>query len=242
LLTGQERPIFARAGQPAAAGLVGDNPLQPDDVIDWSYFFDVGGDTAQPSRPLDTLISDTLFSLPVAALPPGPGADGKDTPSERNLARRNILRASEPSSVLTGAVGLATGEEVERYARRRIRDLPDSTPAVERVLGEHLKRAGFDPRALDARTPFWLYVLAEAEGTEHAERLGQLGSHIVDEFLLGSLRCDEASILYARPAALEGWGPTAAIARDRRYSMPELIAYLQQNASVGGAPVRLFTR
>lgn len=88
ILTGQPRPIFAATGQPETIGLVGDNPLQPGDVIDWSYFFDFGGEkTAQASRPLDTLISDKLFYLPIAALPPGPAADGKDTPSERNLAR-----------------------------------------------------------------------------------------------------------------------------------------------------------
>ena len=235
LLTGQPRPIFAAAGQPEAAGLIGDNPLQPGDVIDWRYFFDTSAKTAQASRPLDTLISDKLFSLPIAALPPGPAADGKDTPSERNLPRRNILRASEPTSDLTGAVGLATGEEVERYAARRIPGLHDATAEVRQVLAMRLASAGFDPDFLGASTPLWLFVLAEAESTEHSQRLGELGSHIVDEFLLGSLRCDEASVLYAAPADLHGWGPTERIARHRRYSMPELIAYLQANA-IGERP------
>ena len=230
LLTGQARPIFAAASQPEAAGLIGDNPLQPGDVIDWRYFFDTSEKSAQASRPLDTLISDKLFSLPIAALPPGPAADGKDTPSERNLPRRNILRASEPTSDLTGAVGLATGEEVERYAARRILGLHDATAEVRQVLAMRLASAGFDPDFLGASTPLWLFVLAEAESTEHSQRLGELGSHIVDEFLLGALRCDEASVLYPPPADLHGWGPTETIARHRRYSMPELIAYLQANA------------
>ena len=77
---------------------------------------------------------------------------------------------------------------------------------------------------------------------EYSQRLGELGSHIVDEFLLGSLRCDEASVLYAAPADMHGWGPTERIAHHRRYSMPELIAYLQANATVRGQPVRLFSR
>jgi Animal haem peroxidase len=244
VLTGQDRPIFAGAGQPETAGLVGDNPLKPGDVIDWSYFFDTNGQTqtAQPTRPLDTLISDKLFSLPVAAIPPGPDANGKDTSTERNLPRRNILRASEPTSNLTGAVGLATGEEVERYAELRISGLHDATAAVRKILATRLASAGFDPNYLAARTPLWLFILAEAEATQHSRRLGELGSHIVDEFLLGSLRCDEASILYAAPGDLQGWGPTATIAQTRRYSMPELIAYLQGYAMVGGQPVRLFSR
>ena len=242
MLTGQPRPLFAAADQPEAVGLVGDNPLQPRDVIDWSYFFDTSGQTAQPTRPLDTLISDVLFSLPIAALPPGPDANGKDTSTERNLARRNILRASEPTSRLTGAVGLATGEEVERYAARRIPGLHDATAEVRQVLAMRLASAGFDPDFLGASTPLWLFVLAEAESTEHSQRLGELGSHIVDEFLLGALRCDETSVLYAARAGLHGWGPTERIARHRRYSMPELIAYLQANAMVSGQPVRLFSR
>ena len=242
ILTGQPRPIFAAAGQAATVGLVGDNPLQPGDVIDWSYFFDVGGATAQATRPLDTLISDTLFSLPVAALPPGPAADGKDTPSERNLPRRNLLRASEPNSVVTGSVGLATGEEAERYAQRRIAGLHDATAEVKSLLAARLKSAGFKPDALGALTPLWLFVLAEAETTQASRRLGELGSHIVDEFLLGSLYCDLSSVLYAPPADLQGWGPTATVAQNRRYSMPELIAYLQANAIVGGQPIRLSGR
>jgi Animal haem peroxidase len=242
ILTGQPRPIFAAAGQAETLGLVGDNPLRPGDVIDWSYFFDFGGATAQATRPLDTLISDKLFSLPVAALPPGPAPDGKDTPSERNLPRRNLLRASEPNSVLTGSVGLAAGEEAERYAQRRIPGLDDAIAAVKSLLAERLKNAGFKPDALSGLTPLWLFVLGEAESTQQSRRLGELGSHIVDEFLLGSLSCDMGSVLYAAPADLRGWGPTAAIAQNRRYSMPELIAYLQANATVGGRPIRLSGR
>jgi hypothetical protein len=224
VLTGQPRPLFAAAGQPEAVGLVGDNPLQPGDVIDWSYFFDTSGQTAQPTRPLDTLISDVLLSLPIAALPPGPDANGKDTSTERNLARRNILRASEPTSRLTGAVGLATGEEAERYAQERIKGLQDATTAVRRTLGARLAGAGFDPHLLNGRTPLWLFILAEAESTQHSQNLGELGSHIVDEFLLGSLRCDQASVLYALhaiPNGLNGWGPTETIAQNHRYSMPD---------------------
>jgi hypothetical protein len=47
---------------------------------------------------------------------------------------------------------------------------------------------------------------------------------------------------YAAQADLRGWGPTERIARHRRYSMPELITYLQAYAMVSGQPVRLFSR
>ncbi len=243
LLTGQPRPIFAPAGQPDTAGLVGDNPLQPGDVIDWSHFYDVYGaaeDSAQPGRPVDTLISDRLFNLPIAALPPGPDANGKDTSTERNLPRRNLMRASEPTSRITGSVGLATGEEMEAYAQQRIPGLHDSTTEVRKLLAERLQSAGFGPNLLARRTPLWQFILAEAESTQGSQRLGELGSHIIDEFLLGSLRCDQGSVLYAAASDLQGWGPTEAIAQNGRYSMPELITYLQGNAKVDGQPIRLY--
>ena len=245
LLTGQPRPIFAAANDPETVGLVGDNPVQPGDVIDWSHFYDVYGvdqkdESAQPGRPVDTLISDKLFNLPIAALPPGPDANGKDTSTERNLPRRNLMRASEPTGLITGSVGLATGEEAEAYARQRIPGLHDPTNEVRKVLAARLQSAGFDPNLLARRTPLWLFILAEAESTQASQRLGELGSHIIDEFLLGSLHCDQGSVLYAAADDLQGWGPTQTIAQNRRYSMPELIAYLQADAKVDGHAIRLF--
>jgi hypothetical protein len=245
LLTGQPRPIFASANDPETVGLVGDNPVQPGDVIDWSHFYDVYGvdqkdESAQPGRPVDTLISDKLFNLPIAALPPGPDANGKDTSTERNLPRRNLMRASEPTGLITGSVGLATGEEAEAYAQQRVPGLHDPTNEVRKVLAARLQSAGFDPNLLAQRTPLWLFILAEAESTQASQRLGELGSHIIDEFLLGSLHCDQGSVLYAASGDLQGWGPTAAIAQNGRYSMPELVGYLQADARVDGKPIRLF--
>jgi hypothetical protein len=245
LLTGQPRPIFAAAGTPETVGLVGDNPLLPADVIDWSHFYDVYGSgqkdqSAQPGRPVDTLISDKLFNLPVAAVPPGPDANGKDTSAERNLPRRNLMRASEPTSAITGSVGLATGEEMQAYAQQRIPGLRDSTKEVRKVLADRLQSAGFDQNLLKRRTPLWLFILAEAESTQASGRLGELGSHIIVEFLLGSLHCDHGSVLYASAGELQGWGPTGTIAQNGRYSMPELIGYLQANAKLNGQPIHLF--
>jgi hypothetical protein len=245
LLTGQPRPIFASANDPETIGLVGDNPVQSGDVIDWSRFYDVDGvdqkdESAQPGRPVDTFISDKLFSLPIAAIPPGPDANGKDTSTERNLPRRNLMRASEPTALITGSVGLATGEEMEAYAQQRIPGLHNSTNEVRKVLGERLRSAGFSPNLLARRTPLWLFILAEAESTQASQRLGELGSHLIDEFLLGALRCDQGSVLYAATSDLQGWSPTETIAQSGRYSMPELIAYLQADAKVDGQAIRLF--
>jgi hypothetical protein len=47
-------------------------------------------------------------------------------------------------------------------------------------------------------------------------------------------------VLYAATSDLQGWGPTETIAQNGRYSMPELIGYLQGNARVDGQPIRLY--
>jgi hypothetical protein len=243
LLTGQPRPIFALSGEAETTGLVGNNPLAPADVVDWSHFYDVYGSayaSAQPGRPVDTLISERLFNLPIAAIPPGPDVNGRDTSTERNLPRRNLMRASGQTGLITGSVGLATGEEMEAYAQQRIPGLHDSSKEARNVLSSRLQNAGFDRGLLASRTPLWLFILAEAESTQSGQRLGELGSHIIDEFLLGSLHCDPGSVLYASENDPHGWEPTETIGQSRRYSMPELIGYLQADAKVGGQPIRLF--
>ena len=47
-------------------------------------------------------------------------------------------------------------------------------------------------------------------------------------------------MLYAAASDLQGWGPTGTIAQNGRYSMPELVGYLQANAKLGGHPIHLF--
>jgi hypothetical protein len=242
VLTGSPRPIFAEGTQAATVGLLGDNPLQPQDVIDWSYFFDTAPGTAQPSRPLDTLVSDKLFSLPVHALPPGNGAGGRDTPSERNLARRNILRASTATDMLSGAVGLGTGEAEMAYALVRIPGMSDTRNTIHQVMGQRLTASGFAPDSFAGRTPLWLYVLAEAEAMQDSKNLGEMGSHIVDEFLLGGLQCDEDSVLHAKPKHMKGWGPTETILAQHRYSLPDLINYVSSHATVNGQSIRITSR
>lgn len=242
LLTGSDRPIFAAFGEPTSDGLGGATPMLTKDVVDWSYLFDFGGKTATPSRPFDSLVSDKLFSLPQATLPPGNGADGVDTSNERNLPRRNVLRAAHKSFKLNNSVGLGTGEELAAYALARIPGLEDPSAQVDAVLGKHLTAAGFAADAFAGRTPMWLYIIGEGEATAASEHLGEIGSHVVDDFILGSLKCDGASVLNVPSSSLTGWGPVEAIAKNHRYSMPELISYLTNNASANGAPYRLTSR
>ena len=122
LRAGEERPLFAAAGQPETEGLVGDNSLQPGNVIDWRFFFDLGGETAQAVRPLDTLISDKLFSLPVAAIPPAPS-------QRQGHLDRTQPAAPQPACGRPNRLGLLTGRSAWRPAKRpRLRAATHSRP------------------------------------------------------------------------------------------------------------------
>ena len=242
ILTGQPRPIFAAAGQAADGRACRRQSVAAGrrDRLELFLRFrrcDRAGDPA--ARHLD--LRHAVLAAGGSASS-GAGRGRQRHPLRAQPAAPQPLPRVRAEFGVTGSVGLATGEEAERYAQRRIAGLHDATAEVKSLLAARLKSAGFKPDALGALTPLWLFVLAEAETTQASRRLGELGSHIVDEFLLGSLYCDMGSVLYAPPADLQGWGPTAAIVQNRRYSMPELIAYLQANAIVGGRSIRLYGR
>jgi hypothetical protein len=247
LRAGQPRAIFVRNdvhGTPLPdvpeKGLEADRALPPDDIINWTYFFDAGGKAVQHGRPLDTLISERLFSLPTSTIPPGNGPGGKDTPEERNLPRRNILRASQNSASLKGAVTLATGEETWDYLKGRIPDLVNNKARVIQTLKDRIGGEGYPRESFDSTIPLWLWILAEAEGTENSTRLGEVGSHLVGEFIFGSLACDSDSIIAHRgDADLAWWRPTKEVASTGRYSMPQLIGYLEESSKRLGSPLRL---
>ena len=184
LLAGEVRPIFsAPEGMPdkpgvSAIGLEAATALPQRDVIDWSFFFDVGGTAEQPGRPLDASLVERLFAMPVAALPPGTDPiTGKDTPDERNLARRNILRASH-SDRLAGSVGLATGEEVLTRLSAAISGFPGHEADVTSLLAQKLASQGFSLDDFQQKIPLWIWILAEAELGHHS-RLGALGTRVV---------------------------------------------------------------
>lgn len=238
LLAGEVRPIFSapdgvsNAPGVSATGLEAVNPLPSRDVIDWSFFFDIDGMTEQQGRPLDALIVERLYEMPVAALPPGNDpVTGKDTPDERDLARRNLLRSAGPNTRLPGAVGLATGEEALARAAAAIPGFDGNVSGVTGLLSQRLSAQGFSPDDFRKQIPLWLWVLAEAEVGQQS-RLGRLGTHIVAEFIMGSLKCDQTSVVN-QPATLPGpaaqWGPTNDITRNHRYAMYDLIKYLQRH-------------
>lgn len=235
LMTGEIRPIFSNTaeGENYGSGLEGGDPLRRRDVIDWAFLFDMGGYRAtQYARPLDTLVARRLYSLPIEALPPDDSAGTRrpDSGNERNLPRRNFLRASQRTNHLEGGLGIANGIESARFVYQKAM-LKDESTIVQQLLADRISMAGFSPDEFKMRAPLWIWMLAEAEATQHSEHLGEVGSHLVGEFMLASLRCDESSVLNAT-AAKTGWQPLDDVWQNKRYTMPNLIAYLQESQNI----------
>lgn len=238
LMTGEVRPIFSNTaeGENYGSGLEGGDPLRRRDIIDWAFLFDMGGYRAtQYARPLDTLIAKRLYSLPIEALPPDDSAGMRrpDSANERNLPRRNFLRASQRTNHLEGGLGIANGIESAQfvYKKAMLKDENSAVSAVEQLLANRISMAGFSPDEFKMRAPLWIWMLAEAEATQRSEHLGEVGSHLVGEFMLASLRCDESSVLNAKAANI-GWKPLDDVWQNKRYTMPELIAYLQDSQDI----------
>jgi hypothetical protein len=77
-------PIFRSGDGSGGPGDLRGGKRGPNRVVDWSNFFDFGGDTFQKSRAINTKLSSPLFSLPFFGpnLPTNPSS----------LAQRNLLR------------------------------------------------------------------------------------------------------------------------------------------------------
>lgn len=155
LQSGAKRALFAiQAGE---RGLLGGEPLKPRDRVDWSLFFETERNLApQRSRPFDQKLVRRIFTLPVHALPKTPKDPNDvlantvvDTPSERNLPRRNVLRSLEPAKPGQGSVSLATGESVASQIQALYPQL--NVPAYSGA-GDF----GLDPAAFQDGTPLWL--------------------------------------------------------------------------------------
>jgi len=156
-------------------------------VVDWDRFTRTWGGNANFAENIDTLISEDMFNLPAAAMP----IPWKDSPPP--LPEMTLLRGSR--------IGLPSGQEACRSAG--MRSLRDAELGFDAEANAFLRRGG-----MNERTPLWYYLLREAEvlGIRRfcgGECLGQLGSRIVAEVLLGVLKADPQFYLNADP----GWTP-----------------------------------
>ena len=225
---GGNRPIFGREDE---RDLSGGRLLERIDVIDWARFLAETGDPFRDlfADPLDPAVALRLYEMPEKALPGVPVTVEEesrtitDTPSERNLVRRNIARAAARGNAagFTGAAGLIHGQAAAGVAKTQY-------PAVLTFSAADLD---LPPNVVGTLgvTPLWIHVLGEAREEQNGERLGRLGTVIVGETILGSLACDETSVFnMAETAPTPSFSLAAQLREDDAgFTLGELIDHLE---------------
>lgn len=176
----------------------GQGPTLP---FNWIIEFDrftnkADADETHFARKIDTRLVPPLAQLVNAATEPAIQDDASKPLREllRHLARRNLLRGY----LLSMPTGQAAAEAM----------------GVPTLGAEELRRGNSDGlnAALEQggffeHTPLWYYVLKEAEVRANGNSLGELGSRIVCETVVGLLRNDRSSYLNVRG----GWDPSEGV-------------------------------
>jgi hypothetical protein len=158
---------------PVAGGV---DHLKQQFVIDWN-FFARGGSNTQFARKLDSRIARGLGDLALGSR--------RDDPVLGHLARANLLRSKNLSIPIGQAVADAFG--VLPLSPAELLDGEDAGIAdVLRTFSFH------------QRSPLWYYVLREAKVQQDGERLGEVGSRLVCETIIGLIRNDPTSYLNNR--------------------------------------------
>jgi len=170
--------------------------------IDWSFFFGTIPEAKQgvkqipqPSYRIDATLVD-----PLGALPEFVPKVGLNSPFA-SLAFRNLLRGFRMGLPSGQAVALMMGTEAlseeQLWNRKGKGDSTVAWPEGAAFFNEN-------KRWLEGRAPLWFYILKEAEIHEKGHRLGELGSQIVAETLIGLVWYDHFSYLFQAPH----WNPS----------------------------------
>jgi heme peroxidase len=166
-------------------------------VIEWDRFVET--DPRFPdhfARKIDTNLAPPLFTMANEVQ-----GVGDTTPDEirihdilERLAVRNLLRGYQLS--------LPTGQAVARALNLTPLSSAELKLDNSDAINEALTSGGFLER-----TPLWYYVLKEAEVRADGNSLGELGSRIVVETIVGQVRNDDDSYLSRTPE----WTPEQGV-------------------------------
>ena len=167
---------FAAKDQFFGSAGSGVEQLKEEFVIDWNYFAR-GGSNIQFARKIDSSISKGLGLLEL---------EGRQTdPVLGHLARSNLLRGKNLS--------IPTGQAMADAFGVRFLSPKELVDGEDPKIREALERGFFHHRS-----PLWYYVLREATVQQNGERLGEVGSRIVCETIIGMIKYDLNSYLHNR--------------------------------------------
>ena len=161
-------------------------------IIEWERFVDKGSSVPDHfARKIDILLAPPLKDMVNqgndAATP-----DIKDI--LKRLARRNLLRGY--------LLSLPTGQAVAQAMGVTPLSADELRQGNSGALNQLLNDGGFYEH-----TPLRYYVLKEAQVQANGNSLGELGSRIVCETIIGQLRCDPTSYLNHRSS----WDPSEGV-------------------------------
>jgi hypothetical protein len=199
-------------------------------IIAWDRFLPLHPvQIPNPTRNIDTVLSKGVQPMTGSALPDDAIRAPGDTPEQialkalfAQLAIRNLLRGLQKQ--LPSAQDLVTAMNAVLPADEQITPLTDEQVASTGVVAQDqiVVNAG-----LHLQTPLWFYVLREAASQQQGRRLGPLGSRIVAEVLIGTLRANADSFLSL------GWTPTLAV-DGQTFGMVELLRFVDDVNPLGG--------
>jgi hypothetical protein len=158
----------------------GNDTLPHNWFIEWDRFDGSSPGRARVARKIDTQLAPTLGNLPNEANDEGLSLPIKEL--LKHLARRNLRRGYQLS--------LPTGQAVARALEVEPLSRDELSQGNSDAITQALEQGGFFER-----TPLWFYVLKEAEVRKEGQRLGEVGSRLVAETLIGVLLTDPESYL-----------------------------------------------
>lgn len=178
-------------------------------IIEWDRFVEKGSLFPDHfARKIDTRLAPPLRNMVNQGNDPTLAPDIKAI--LKRLARRNLLRGYHLSIPTGQSVAAAMG--VAPLSANELR-LGNSGP-----LNQVLEDNGFLER-----TPLWYYVLKEAEVRANGNSLGELGSRIVCETIIGQLLNDPESYLKQQG----GWDPSKGVTLKLPNGEPDLIVTIR---------------
>ena len=158
----------------------GGTPTLPSNwIIEWERWDGRSPEPGRVARKIDTRVNPPLDRMI------NEGNEEEETRVRKllkHLARRNLRRGYQLS--------LPTGQAVARELEVKALSREELSTGNSERMNDVLEQGGFFER-----TPLWFYVLKEAEVREQGERLGEVGSRLVAETIIGVLTVDPESYL-----------------------------------------------
>lgn len=195
-------PIFvAQSNNPRDAMNGFGEPLPDAWGIDWAFFFGAmpGPDKGVKQVPQPSYRIDATLVDPLGALPEFVPSVGTGSPFA-SLAFRNLMRGFRmglPSGqAVARMIGVPVMSDDELWLSKSKGDAAGAWPEGKKFFADN-------KRWLEGRAPLWFYILKEAELREKGHRLGEVGSRIVAETLIGLAWLDHFSYLFQAPH----WNP-----------------------------------